>query len=206
MRHPQALPTASLYTDDQVAIIRQLGRLLGPWYGAADDTRNAADIIGLGYMIATVRETTSDSLAEAFVGEATNLLAEWEAIYRIPSPSPDIATRRTALLARTRAGSIAHPVTMQRVILGLAGASAAIIETIYTGCTADPDQVHRIVVAVDASVYGSSPDYTPQLDQVDDVVQRMKPAHVIVTYTGTQTADFLTDDANSLTDNTVLRA
>ena len=39
---------------------------------------------------------------------------------------------------------------------------------------------------------------------VDDVVQRMKPAHVTVTYTGTPMTGFLTDDSNSLTDNTVL--
>jgi hypothetical protein len=40
---------------------------------------------------------------------------------------------------------------------------------------------------------------------VDAVVQRMKPAHVDVVYTGTQTAGFYTDDPNSLTDNTILR-
>jgi hypothetical protein len=33
----------------------------------------------------------------------------------------------------------------------------------------------------------------------------MKPAHVDVVYTGTQTAGFYTDDPNSLTDNTILR-
>ena len=34
----------------------------------------------------------------------------------------------------------------------------------------------------------------------------MKPAHIEAVYTGTQTTAFLTDDPNSLTDNTVLRA
>ena len=206
-RFPLVLPsTASQGSYDGLAWARRLGTLIGPTIESPDDSRNAADLHTWGVALRRGHDTNTAALSEAFVSTATYLLDEWEAIYRVPVPSTDTDTRRAALLARTRAGFVGHPGVIEVAIADIAGASADVTEYLWSEVTANPKWVFNIVVRVDASVYGTSPENTPELAQVDDVVQRMKPAHVRATYTGTQTTAFLCDDANSLTDDTVLGA
>lgn len=204
MRSIQPLPTTG-GTETEVALARQFGRLMGPWFSAADGTRNAADALAFGMAVGDARETTIASGLEAYVNLATYLLPEYEALYRITARPTSTADRRLALLARARAGFVAAPRTIATAILSVAGTSAAVIETLWTGVTALPRNVHTIVVQVDPNVYGTPTIYTAPFFEVKAVVDRMKPAHVRAVYTGTQTNGFLCDDTNSLTDNTVLR-
>lgn len=198
---PLVLPTTSaVVSSDGVAFARRLGTLRGPAVASPDASRNAADLLARGEALAAARATNLAALDEAFVHTATHLLTEWERIYRVPAPSSDTATRRAALVARTRARRGNHPTTIVAAILGIAGTSASVTEIGWSLVTADPKWVFNIVVRVDQNVYLDA----AQLAQVDDVVQRMKPAHAIVTYTGMPTTGFLADDGNSLTDNTVL--
>lgn len=201
----QPLPTAG-GTDDEILAARQVGRLLGPWLEAADGTRNAADLVAHGMAVNDARTTTTDSGEEAYVNLATSLLTEYETLYRVASRSTSTDGRRTALLARARAGFVAAPRTIEAAIRDLAGTQTDVIETLWSEVTAAPNNVHTIVVAMDPNVYGTPPVYSATFFDVFAVVERMKPAHVDAVYTGTQTTDFLTDDTNSLTDNTVLRA
>ena len=46
MKGIQPLPTDGA-TAAKIRLARQLGRLLGPWLAAPDDSRNAADLIAL---------------------------------------------------------------------------------------------------------------------------------------------------------------
>lgn len=204
MRSPQPLPTTG-GTETEVALARQFGRLMGPWFHAADGTRNAADALAFGMAIGDARSTTVASGLEAYVNLATYLLTEYETLYRITSRATSTDDRRAALLARARAGFVGAPRTIATAILSVAGTSAAVIETVWSDVTAQPRNVHTIVVAMDPNVYGTPPTYTAPFFEVKAVAERMKPAHVKAVYTGTQTDGFLTDDPNSLTDNTVLR-
>lgn len=201
----QPLPTDTSLKADELLVVRQLGRLVGPWLDAPQDSLNAADLITFGTAVFAESETTAESLDEAFVNTASDLLSEWIALYAIPMPPPDAASQRVALLARSRAGFIGHPRIIDTAIRDLAGVDTDVIETLWSEVTALPRNVFVIVVRMDADVYGTPPTYTPTFWQVADVVDRMKPAHVQAVFTGTQTDDFLTDDDNSLTDNTVLR-
>lgn len=206
-RFPLVLPaSASQGSYDGLAVARRLGVLIGPALSSPDDSRNAGDLHAWGVALRRAHDTNAASLSEAFVSTSTYLLGEWEAIYAIRNPSTDTATRRTALVARTRAGFVGHPDVIATAIADIAGANVSVTEYLWSEVTANPKWVFNIVVRVDDSVYGTSPDNTPELAQVDDIVQRMKPAHVRATYTGTQTTAFLCDDAASLTDNTVLGA
>ena len=205
-QRPQPLPTAPSLDDTERLFARQFAMLLGPWYGAADGTRNAAEVEGIGESLAESSGTNESVGREAFVNLASALLPEWEALYKIPAPLTTTAARRTSLLARTRAGFIAHPRTIVEAIRGIAGTEATVLEPLWSEVTANPERVHVIVVRVSADAYGSPPDYTATYLQVVDVVDRMKPAHIEAVYTGAQTDGFLTDDPDSLTDNTVLRS
>lgn len=206
-RFPLVLPSAaSQGSYDGLAWARRLGTLIGPAIESPDDSRNAADLHTWGVALRRGHDTNAAALSEAFVSTATYLLDEWEAIYRVPVPSTDTDTRRAALLARTRAGFVGHPDTIEVAIADIAGVSASVTEFLWSQVTTNPKWVFNIVVRVDSSVYETAPDHTPELAQVDDVVQRMKPAHVRATYTSTPTTGFLTDDASSLTDDTVLGA
>lgn len=203
---PQPLPTDPTLKADELAIVRQLGRLIGPWLDAPQDSLNAADLVTLGLAVYAEVETTTESLDEAFVDTASDLLPEWISLYAISNPPPDATDQRIALLARARAGFIGHPRIIDTAIADLAGADVEVLETLWSEVTALPRNVFVIVVRMDAGVYGTPPTYTPTFWQIVDVVGRMKPAHVSAVFTGTQTTDFLTNDAASLTDNTVLRA
>lgn len=205
MRSIQPLPTTG-GTETEVALARQLGRLMGPWFGAADGSRNAADALALGMAVGDARATTIASGLEAYVNLATYLLPEYERLYQITARATSTTERRDALLARARAGFVGAPRTIETAILSVAGTSASVIETLWSEVTALPRNVHTIVVRMDPNVYGTPPVYTATFFEVKAVVDRMKPAHVRAVYTGTQTNGFLCDDTNSLTDNTVLRS
>lgn len=205
-QRPQPLPTAPTLDDTERLFARQFAMLLGPWYGAADGTRNAAEVEGIGESLAESSGTNDRVGAEAFVNLASSLLPEWEALYKIPAPLTTTAARRTSLLARTRAGFIAHPRTIVEAIRGIAGADATVLEPLWHEVTASPERVHVIVVRVSEEVFGTPYVNTATFLQVVDVVDRMKPAHIEAVYTGTQTDGFRTDDPNSRTDNTVLRS
>lgn len=205
-QRPQPLPTAPTLDDTERLFARQFTMLVGPWYGAADGTRNAAEVEGIGESLAESSGTNDRVGAEAFVNLASTLLPEWEVLYKIPAPLTTTTARRTSLLARTRAGFIAHPRTIVEAIRGIAGAEATVLEPLWHEVTADPERVHVIVVRVSAAVFGTPYVNTATFLQVVDVVDRMKPAHIEAVYTGTQTDGFRTDDAESLTDNTVLRS
>lgn len=202
---PQPLPTDTALKVDELAVVRQLGRLIGPWFDAPQDSLNAADLVAIGTALYAEVETTTESLDEAFVSSTTDLVTEWLALYAIPLPPTTLAAQRTALVARSRAGFIGHPRIIDTAIRDLAGVDTDVIETLWSEVTALPRNVYVIVVRMDADVFGTPPTYTPTYRQVVDVVNRMKPAHIEAVYTGTQTTAFLCDDANSLTDNTVLR-
>ena len=198
---PLVLPTTSaVVSADGVAFARRLGTLIGPSLRAPDSSRNAADLLARGEGLAAARATNAAALDEAFPHTATHLLTDWERIYRVPAPSSDLATRRAALAARTRARRGNHPRTIVAAIQGIAGTSASVTEPLWSVVTADPKWVFNLVVRVDVNVFLDA----ALLAQVDDVVQRMKPAHVTVTYTGTPTTGFFTEDSNCLTDDTVL--
>lgn len=205
MRQTQPLPTTGA-TDAKVLLARQLGRLLGPWLEAPDGSRNAADLVALASAVGDTSDSAISAGNEAFVYLADALIEEWEAIYGITTPAPTLEERRDDLLARARAGFVAHPRTMVAAIKTIAGDDATVVEPLWHEVTVDPDRIHVIAVRMSVEAYGTPPAYTDTYLRVAAVVQRMKPAHVAVVYTGTQTDDFLTDDPNSLTDNTILRA
>lgn len=205
MKTPQPLPTTGA-TESKVRLARQLGRLLGPWLDAPDDSANAADLLAIGSAIGDAADTNVSVGNEAFVYLASALLPEWEAIYGIKTPATTTEERQDELLARARAGFVAHPRTMIAAIRGIAGEDADVIEPLWSEVTANPERAHVIAVRVDEDTYGTPPTQTAPMLRVTAVVNRMKPAHVDTVYTSTQTDGFLTDDPNSLTDNTVLRA
>lgn len=202
---PQPLPTDPALKANELAVVRQLGRLVGPWLEAPQDSLNAADLITFGTAVFAEVETTEASLDEAFVNTARDLLSAWISLYAIPQPPTTEAGQQAALLARVRAGFIGHPRIIDTAIRDLAGVDTDVLETLWSEVTALPRNVFVIVVRMDADVYGTPPTYTPTFFQVADVVNRMKPAHVQAVFTGTQTSGFRCDDPNSLTDNTVLR-
>lgn len=204
MRQTQPLPTTGA-TDAKVLLARQLGRLLGPWLDAPDGSRNAADLVALGSAIGDAGDSVASAGDEAFVYLASALIEEWEALYGITTPAPTLEERRADLLARARAGFVAHPRTMVAAIRTIAGDDATVVEPLWSEVTVDPERVHVIAVRMSVDAYGTPPEHTDTYLRVGAVVQRMKPAHVDVVYTGTQTAGFYTDDPNSLTDNTILR-
>ena len=212
-QRPQPLPTGATLSDTERLFARQFAQLLGPWFAAADGSRNAADAEAIGVALAELSDTNESVGREAFVNLAVDLLPEWETLYKIPAPLTVTTDRQASLLARTRAGFIAHPRTIVDAIRDIAGADTEILETLWSDVLAYPARVHGFVVRMSADAYGTpptpagapAPGYTATYFQIVDVVSRMKPAHTEAVYTGTQTTAFLTDDPNSLTDNTVLR-
>ena len=104
-QRPQPLPTAPSLNDTERLFARQFAMLLGPWYGAADGTRNAAEVEGIGESLAESSGTNESVGREAFVNLASALLHEWEALYTgtqttaFLTDDPDSLTDNTVLRA-----------------------------------------------------------------------------------------------------------
>lgn len=188
----QALPGESGRPGD---LARQLLRLLGPAWQAPDGSVTAVDMLALGDALDALLDSLEGALDEAFPDTVTEMLDEWEAALALPSlPSQSVATRRTAILAATRAGFAGSP----QAIL-------AAIQTLVPGATLlepyapqpDPRRVFRLFVGL-----GSSYDDIETRTRVSAVLVRMQPAYA--GHTLVSSTNFKCDDSLSLCDRDVL--
>lgn len=186
-----------------LAMAHQVGRLMGPSYAAPDGSANAADFLTLGIMLAMQRAFGIANLGEAFPDSPTTLLDEWEAMLGLPSGVGLLTddARRTRLLAQWRTRFAGTPQAIEQAIAPVNGGSLpSILERVAADCTAAPEKVFGFVVKIQDATR-TDPAAMAIVNHVLDV---MKPAHTNYWVTSTQAGGFLTDDPNSLTDNTVI--
>lgn len=196
----QPLPTKGGAIGD---LARQLLRLLGPAYPAADNSLNAADAINLGRGISDARDTNAASLNEAFPDTALYLLSEWETMLGLPVSSGRLTTteRRAALLARWRTRFSGSPDSIISALTPLNSDTAPPMrETAALDSTANPPRVFVFTLKVIPDVSDAA-----ALAPLRAIVDVMKPAHAAAQYTDQSlTAGFRCNNAASLTNNTVL--
>lgn len=195
----QPLPTKEGAIGD---LARQLLRLLGPAYPAADNSLNAADAINLGRGISDARDTNAASLNEAFPDTALYLLSEWETMLGLPVSSGRLTTteRRAALLARWRTRFSGSPDAIVSALTPLnSGNAPTMRETVAIESTANPPRVFVFTIRT-----GFDPNNAPTIAPLASVVDVMKPAHTKAVFTSKQMGGFFCDDPASLTNNTVL--
>ncbi len=196
----QPLPTKEGAIGD---LARQLLRLLGPAYPAADNSLNAADAINLGRGISDARDTNAASLNEAFPDTALYLLSEWETMLGLPVSSGRLTTteRRAALLARWRTRFSGSPDAIVSALTPLnSGSPPTMRETVAVESLAHPAQVFVFTLKVIPDVSDAA-----AVAPLRAIVDVMKPAHTVAQYTDQSlTAGFRCNNAASLTNNTVL--
>ncbi len=196
----QPLPTKEGAIGD---LARQLLRLLGPAYPAADNSLNAADAINLGRGISDARDTNAASLNEAFPDTALYLLSEWETMLGLPVSSGRLTTteRRAALLARWRTRFSGSPDAIVSALTPLnSGNAPTMRETVAIESTASPSRVFVFTIRT-----GIDPNNAAAIAPFVSTVDVMKPAHAAAQYTDKSlTAGFRCNNADSLTNNTVL--
>lgn len=194
-------------TDDG-DFARQLLAILGTAYSGPDGTNHAADALSLGAALADVRAVLGDALAEAFVGEATDLLTEHEFRYGLPVRT-DLApaARQTRLLAKVRAlisGTPQDILTSVRTY----DPTATLVETTSAQAGSEPDGgawgARRGVFVASLRIASAVYADPVALPTILALVEAMKPAHTLINVCVTK--PFLTDDPNSLTDRDVLGA
>src|SRR5688572_17486258 len=114
MRIIHLMPSEESVAGD---MCRQLLGLMGPAIQAPDNSKNAAEWLSFGGVLASARQVNIDSLNEAFITTALALLSDHEASYGL-TPRPDLSTdaRRNRLLAKIRAARRGSPQGMLRAI------------------------------------------------------------------------------------------
>jgi len=196
----QPLPTKEGAIGD---LARQLLRLLGPAYPAADGSLNAADAINLGRGISDARDTNAASLNEAFPDTALYLLSEWETMLGLPVSSGRLTTteRRAALLARWRTRFSGSPDSIISALTPLnSDTPPTMRETVAIESTANPPRVFVFTIRT-----GIDPNDAAAIAPLTDAVDVMKPAHTQAFFTDESlTAGFFCNQATSTTNNTVL--
>lgn len=196
----QPLPTKDGAIGD---LARQLLRLLGPAYPAPDDSLNAADALNLGRGISDARDTNAASLNEAFPDTALYLLSEWETMLGLPVSAGRLTTteRRAALLARWRTRFSGSPDSIISALTPLnSDTPPTMRETVAIESTANPPRVFAFTLKVLPDVSDAA-----AVAPLRAIVDVMKPAHTAAQYTDKSlTAGFRCNNADSLTNNTVL--
>jgi uncharacterized protein YmfQ (DUF2313 family) len=175
----QGLPSEA---SDAGEFARQLLTIIGPAYSGADGTNVAADFLALGGSLAVTRAVIARALAQAFVGEASDILTELEVEYGLPVRTDmTTAQRQSRLLAKVRAARGSQP---QRMLLSLTAIApeATIAENTPSTVPHELDTstyagaargVYNFGVLVNATTF-ADPTALPALKAV---VEQMKPAH-----------------------------
>jgi len=207
--HP--LPTR---TGTVGELARLIGRMIGPAVSAPDGSLDAADYLALAGALADGRSTNRNLLRNAFPGEAVELLDQWEGLLGLAvSSSLADGARQERLVVVIRASAAGTPSNIGRALASINGGVAPeVLEVLAADVTAARENVFRYVVhmtTVDAAPVAGQPvsaQFSPtRWSAIKSALDRLSPAHTAAHVTTTQTTAFLTDDPNSLTDNTVLR-
>lgn len=179
-------------------LARQLARLIGPAYQPKDLSIVAARLLALGDLLADSKAKEQESIDQAFVSHATSLLTELEALYDLPSGESSLTTeeRQIRLLTLTNSNRSGSPESILQTVQKT-DPTAEIFES-TSAPTGYDEGLFLFAVKVAESVWENA-NYRNYLQFVID---KMKPAHtkgyLVVT------ANFLTDDPESLTDRDVL--
>lgn len=178
---------------------RELLSLLG--FTAADGSLLAEDARVLGQALGDAWEALDDAGRENFVTLATQLLSEWESRTGAPiSPGSSDADRQNALTAKRRAtGGNTRGRTLAAAKVFDASASIITTTAVLAAAMFDARGVFEWAVAVDAATYNlwKAP--------LQAILDQLKPSHTKCNL-GTlgDGGYFRTDDADSLTDQTLL--
>lgn len=194
----QPLPSEA---GDRGTYARQLLRLLGPAYPAPDGSTNAADALALADVILGEVETTAHSLDDAFPDTVRSIITEWEQMLGLPVSAGVLSNsaRRTALLARWRTRFAGTPNAILTALTPLSTTAPTMRETLARDSHANPRRVYAFTVRT------SVDPTTPAIAPLVATVAVMKPAHTDVAFTDRSlTAGFFCNDADSLTNNTLL--
>lgn len=210
-RVPHALPSEASPAGD---FARGLALLVGPAVQAPPGSCAEADYLAKGDLLAALSATTNAAQAQAFAPQATQLLADWEAVYGLPSDGALTTAQRQARLAAAvlagRSGSAQAIAAMARVY----DATAAVYENTPASVSHAPTvgaddgllpgtsrAVFQFAIRVAAATF-ADPLASAAIAALG---ARMKPAHTgFVLCTNDPGVGFLCDDAGSLTDRDVL--
>ena len=182
-------------------IVRQLARLRGPAFPSPDGSPNAGDVLTLGAELALSRALTIATLGEAFPDSVTTMLSEWETMLGLPNgASLTDDDRRLRLLARYRTRFAGTPQAILSALTPISpGAKPTLRETLAIDSHANPARAFAFTVRTDIDPNSSA------IAPLVDIVGVMKPAHTMAVFTNKSlTAGFFCNQANSLTNNTVL--
>lgn len=201
MRGTHQIPTTSAVQGAAaVAYGRQFARLVGPGFQAPDGSLNAADFLGWGGFFRAATETNNNSIRNAFLSSAVELLSELEDRYGLPvNPPLSTAQRQQRLVAKMRARFEGTPQAILSTVR-VYDSTAAIYESssIIAAAAGDPREVFRFALTVTASTW------TQYRVDIIRAVSQQKPAHT--TFAVGTRFGFRTDDPLSLTDRDFLGA
>ena len=222
---PTSLNTTATCTASAVspygAFARQLATLIGPATQAKDGSHIAEDDRILSHALTDAESTLSTLLGDMFPNTTTDLVGRWEIYLGIYSnPSLSLATRQANLLAKWRALFGGQPTVMSAAIQSLdPGAliqewnrtqiNAGSSNSAYATVTARRVFMFSVLVSATAAVNPLT------IAAIESILSQMMPAYT--SYQDTSSAQgsvpafgigtkgpFRCDDANSLTDQTLL--
>lgn len=174
------------------SLARQLGRLVGPAVQAPDDSIAAQEYLALGGSLATARSGLLSAIAEATPQLATDLLAEWEDLLRLPAGDRlTTAERRARIVARLRAQG-GSPTRIESATSALAQGVCEVAEYSYLTMPAGSERkTFRFVISVPTAFYGDDTNVA----ELDELLDLLAPAHT--TWNTTASTAFRFDTAGS---------
>lgn len=205
MPFPYSLPVEFGRTAEAEEYARQQVQLLPPgkvWYRELTGWIHRI-FLGSGEELARICARGVQLLNESDPRTATETLEDWERTYALETVSGDsIIVRRARILTAVRSQLGCRPADFQEAlapILDLDSADVDVIERSRAFCitVGDDDEIFKFFIYRDPSLPG-----TPNIDEAQEVVDRMKPAHTegfII-----ESINFLCDDANNLCDRDLL--
>jgi uncharacterized protein YmfQ (DUF2313 family) len=153
---------------------RHLALLMGTGVQARPGSFTEADLLALGGALRDARATNLAILDEAFPDTVDQLLAEWEAMYGLPTRA-DLTTaqRRDRLVAKVRAARAGTPADILTAVHKLDPTATITEYTAAAVAGTNPRSVFRFVVVLASAVY----DDADLRGQIERLLDQMKPAH-----------------------------
>lgn len=189
---PQELPSED---SEAGRVARRLAALQGPAIQAPDGSATGAELLALGDAVAAARERVEQSQAESFVDTAEELLAEWEAVFGLPTyTTATQSTRRASMLALSQSARAGTPQDLEALAASIVS-GATLRERTVTEATTDGDarRVFLLRVAIGASAGDSEIE-----SRLRSLLAPAIPAHCALEFAATEYDAITTESSEAL--------
>jgi len=144
------------------------------------------DLDVLGQALDVAERQATLLLAEVLPNTAGALLTSWERVYDVHRIAPSVVRRRGVLVAQRRLLPDFRPATLEAIFEQASGLALDLYEPFAFRCD-DPDSLcddaddlldGAFVFVLDGSAVEARAE-SPDIDLIDEVIDRVKPSHTI---------------------------